>query len=156
MHAPSADNKHKLGKLIRLLGSGVDGEVVAAARALARTLESSGSNLHELASIVEGGGRISDADMRKLFDAGFEAGRAEGVRATEEAMHGENEFRSIGEPTFHEMALYLQKRISKVGKNHIDFVDRMAGLSVSASFEPSFKQAKYLKSLFLQAGGGRK
>lgn len=43
----------RLGALIRLLGSDQDGEVLAAARALARVLEATGSDLHALADAVE-------------------------------------------------------------------------------------------------------
>lgn len=50
MFGPAAATK--LGKLIRLFGSDRDGEVVAAAGALRRTLASNGSDLHELAKLV--------------------------------------------------------------------------------------------------------
>jgi hypothetical protein len=42
-----------LAKLIRLLSSDVDGEVVAAARAMTRTLRSVGNDLHDLADLVK-------------------------------------------------------------------------------------------------------
>ena len=42
----------KLGNLIPLLGSDKDGEVVAAARAICRTLRGSGLDLHDLAELV--------------------------------------------------------------------------------------------------------
>jgi hypothetical protein len=153
MHSPDPD-RQKVAKLLRLLGSDVDGEVVAAARALVRTLKNAGSCLHELADTLEGGGKISQADMAKLYDAGFEAGRAEGVRVTENSLHGPDEFRNIGEPTFHEMAMYCQKRISRIEAKHHDFSVKMCGLTLR--YEPSPAQAKYLQSMFLKAGGGRK
>jgi hypothetical protein len=43
----------RLGQLVRLLGSDKDGEVLAAARALGRTLETVGQDFHALADIVE-------------------------------------------------------------------------------------------------------
>jgi hypothetical protein len=43
----------RIGQLIRLLGSDQDGEVVAAARALGRTLASVNEDFHSLATIVE-------------------------------------------------------------------------------------------------------
>lgn len=53
-----------VAKLIRLLASDVDGEVLAAVRALGRALKASGCDFHDLAGIVEapatapsGGGR---------------------------------------------------------------------------------------------------
>ena len=42
-----------LAKLIRLLASDVDGEVLAAVRALGRTLKASGCDFHDLAGLVE-------------------------------------------------------------------------------------------------------
>ena len=43
----------RIGQLIRLLGSDWDGEVVAAARALGRTLTSVGADFHTLADTIE-------------------------------------------------------------------------------------------------------
>ncbi len=43
----------RIGQLIRLLGSDKDGEVVAAARALGRTLRSAGADFHVLAADIE-------------------------------------------------------------------------------------------------------
>ena len=42
-----------LAKLIRLLASDVDGEVLAAVRALGRALKASGCDFHDLAGLVE-------------------------------------------------------------------------------------------------------
>jgi hypothetical protein len=43
----------RIGQLIRLLASNSDGEVVAAARALGRTLASVGEDFHSLADSIE-------------------------------------------------------------------------------------------------------
>jgi hypothetical protein len=43
----------QIGKLIRLLGSDKDGEVVATARALGRTLKATGRDWHDLADVAE-------------------------------------------------------------------------------------------------------
>jgi len=43
-----------IGKLLRLLGSDKDGEVVASARALRRVLQGAGLDLDDLARMVEG------------------------------------------------------------------------------------------------------
>jgi hypothetical protein len=45
----------KLGKLIRLLSSDKDGEVLAAVGAIKRTLQSEGINIHSLAAVIESG-----------------------------------------------------------------------------------------------------
>ena len=72
-------NTEKIGKLIKMPSSPNDGEVVAAARAILRTLAQEGADIHELATRVEGGGKLSEADMRRVYDAAF----AEGRRAAE-------------------------------------------------------------------------
>ena len=45
----------RLGQLVRLLASPIDGEALAAARALDRTLQRAGGTLHDLAEIIERG-----------------------------------------------------------------------------------------------------
>jgi hypothetical protein len=45
----------RVGQLIRLLNSDKSGEVLGAARAINRTLESAGADIHDLADIVEHG-----------------------------------------------------------------------------------------------------
>jgi hypothetical protein len=50
MDAAIAD---RLGKMLRLLASDHDGEVVAAAKAIVRTLESNSLDIHALADAVE-------------------------------------------------------------------------------------------------------
>jgi hypothetical protein len=51
--APIAD---RLSKLMRMLTSDSDGEVVAAARSINRTLKSAGLDIHVLAAVIERGG----------------------------------------------------------------------------------------------------
>jgi hypothetical protein len=60
-----ADNR--IAKLIRMLGSSRDGEVVAAARALVRELKSAGTDLHLVADLV-GTSLVSDIDDDDLAD----------------------------------------------------------------------------------------
>jgi hypothetical protein len=43
----------RIGQLVRMLGSDQDGEVVAAARAIGRTLKSAGEDFHSLAATIE-------------------------------------------------------------------------------------------------------
>ena len=58
MGAISTEVAPKLGRLIRLLDSDNDGEALAAARALRRTLRSTGHDLHDLAATIEAGERV--------------------------------------------------------------------------------------------------
>ena len=59
----------KLAKLLRMLSSNREPEVLAAAQALCRTLESAGADIHALAAIVEHGGELNQAEMKKHYDA---------------------------------------------------------------------------------------
>ena len=62
----------KLEKLVRLLSSDKDHEVLAAARAITRTLSGAGSDTHELAERIKG---VSEADMQRIYDAGVQEGK---------------------------------------------------------------------------------
>jgi hypothetical protein len=71
--APIAD---KLKPFIRLLSSDQPGEVIAAARALNRVLKNNGADIHVLADAIgQPNGKLSKAEMQRLYDAGFEAGK---------------------------------------------------------------------------------
>src|SRR5262249_18988214 len=65
----------KLGKMIRMLASDRDGDVIAAARAIKRALRSEGQ-IHVLAEGIEqpNGVAHTEAEMRKLYDASYDAG----------------------------------------------------------------------------------
>ena len=60
----------RLGQLIRMLASDQDGEALAAARALSRTLVADGKSLHDLAEVVEAG--QTPAPSNPYFDYGWE------------------------------------------------------------------------------------
>ena len=55
MHATTKPSIKRIGQLIRMLSSDQPGEAGAAAQALTRTLASAGSDIHQLADIVERG-----------------------------------------------------------------------------------------------------
>ena len=98
----------KLCKMIRMLASDCDGDVIAAARAIKRTLRSEGLDIHELAKGIEepNGGTLTEAEMRKLYDAAYDAG----LRAAEEKHHGVADFANVDEtPSWHKIALWCQQ-----------------------------------------------
>jgi hypothetical protein len=143
--APISD---RLGKLIRMLSSDRDGEVLAAAKALNRTLQSAGADLHVLAAVIEKPTKLSPAEMRQIYDAGFK----DGLRKAENAQHGPADFRNIdGSPCWNEIALWCQQRNEKLNEKERKFIDDMAGLTVWR--EPTEKQAQWLKSIFYRLGG---
>ena len=69
----------RLGKFIRLLTSDRDGEVVAAARAIVRTLEGAGADIHDLAESIgatsANGKKFTETDARDIYERGVAAGR---------------------------------------------------------------------------------
>jgi hypothetical protein len=142
--------EQKLGTFIRLLASEQDGEALAAARAIVRVLKSTGADIHTLAERVENvnGGKLTDAEMQKIFNAGFQAG----AHAGENKQHGTGDFHNVdGTPAWNEIALFCQQNNSRLRENERQFVNDMAGRSVWR--EPTEKQAKWLKSIFYRFGG---
>src|SRR5258708_7908509 len=120
------DERHgwRLGDIIRRLSSDKDGERVAAVDALDRVLGSAGCDFHVLADHLESnGGGTSKADMRKIFDAGYE----QGVQDAENKLHGTNDFcNADGKPQWEAVALYLQRSRARLDSKHHQFVDDMA------------------------------
>jgi citrate synthase len=117
-----AMNADRVGKLIRMLSSPNDGEVVAAARALMRTLESEGNDIHDLAARVEGGGR------------------REAKAATANAV-----------PSFYDMACEIERKANGcLSEKDQTFVADM--VRWCARREPSEKQAKWLHSIYCRIG----
>ena len=148
MNAGRTTPEQKLGALVRLLASDQDGEALGAARAIVRTLKSTGADIHSLAERIENanGGKLTDTEMHKLYDAGFQAG----VHSVESKSTGE--FHNVdGTPAWNEIALFCQQNNSRLRENERQFVNDMAGRSVWR--EPTEKQAKWLRSIFYRLGG---
>jgi hypothetical protein len=77
-------DRQKLGPIARTLSPNQDGDVLNAALAFARVLKSAGVDFHTLADHIEkqNGNGLSEAEMRKLYDAGFkEAGKPRRTRS---------------------------------------------------------------------------
>jgi hypothetical protein len=144
--APIAD---QLKPLIRLLSSNQDGEVVAAARALNRLLKANGSDIHAIAdSVGQANGKLTEAEMRKLYDAGFEAG----VHAVENKRHGDEDFHNTdGTPSWHAIAVWCQRHDDRLRDNERQFINTVAART--AYREPTAKEEKWLRSIFLRLGG---
>ena len=113
-------------------------------------------DFHALADLVEqaNGGGLNEAEMRKLYDAGYEAGRAEGVRAAEAKMpHDADGFCHVnGSKSWREIAHFCQQRIAHLrsGKER-EFIDDI--VRWTRRKEPTPKQAQWLQDIYLQLGG---
>jgi hypothetical protein len=143
----------RLGDLFRRLGSNHDGEIVATVKALLRVMKASDLDFHDLANRVEkaNGGKLSEAEMQKIFDAGVEAG----IRKAEVAQLGDGEFHTVdGTPPWEDVTVWLQHyddRHNRLSGRERDFVDDMAGSVLWR--EPTERQARWLLTLFRRAGG---
>lgn len=135
-------NKEKLQKLIKLLSSPNDGEVVAAARAILRTLEADGTDIHDLAERV-GGRKLSQAEMQRIYDEAFRRGKSAATAAAG--------FHNTDGPSFYEMALEIQQKgDGRLNQKERDFVDDM--VRWCARWEPTEKQAKWLHVIYCKIG----
>jgi len=148
--------KDKVAMLVRVLKSDQDGEVVAAVRALTRTLESAGSDIHALADQIKNPSGLSDADKEKIrneIENARALGYTEGVQAAEAKQHGAGAFRNTdGTLEWTEVALFVQREKHRLPDRHHEFIDDMASRTVYGR-EPTSRQHQYLHSLFFKLGG---
>ena len=144
------DVEERIGDLLRrMLGTPLEPEALEVTRALRRMLVTCGRDFHEIADAVEhgGNGKLSESEMRLIFDNGFNTGFDAGLK--------EGESRSV--QTFHNtsddfsMAQYVWERIERLPQRHRDFVEGMVELAGEG--ELSVKQHAYLKSLYRRVGG---
>jgi hypothetical protein len=138
--------EQKLEKLLKLLTSDKDGEVVAAARAIKRTLNSAGTDIHELAERVKGGGGLSKAEMQKIYDAG--------VRDGKDAAAADGKFADVEGPSYLEMAEFcVEHDNGRLTAKERDFVDDMTRWCIRR--EPTEKQARWLHLIWVRLGKRR-
>ena len=112
-------NVEKIQKLIKMLSSPNEGEALAAVHALQRVLREDGTDIHELAARIEG---LSQAEMKRLYDAGFQEGETAAKTAAAAAAR---DFSNVG-PSFYEMACEIKhKGEGRLSQREADFVDDM-------------------------------
>ena len=125
----------RLAKLIRLLGSDRNGEVVAAVEAIKRTLKERNLDLHSLADLVIKGEKRdapTKSDLRTAYNDGYQDGRR---TAVDEMSDG-----------WHEVAQFCMIH-SKILKDYeLSFVKQMLSLTERGR-APSEKQGRWLNSL---------
>ena len=143
----------RLAKYIRLLASDKDGEVVASARAMQRTLLGIGADFHCLADRVEhsNGSKLSEAEMRKIYDAGLK----EGIRI-ERTRRPTSTFQDVtvdGFPSARDMAMFCYRNKANLRSDwENEFVTNMA--SWTRTPKPlSEKQQAHLEKIYIKLGG---
>jgi hypothetical protein len=134
------DLAERVGKFLRLLCS-----VLAAARALCRTLTGAGADLHDLAErLGTNGYRFTEADAKEIYKEGVEDGR----RAAEAQV---NAFHSVNDdgPPWHEIAKECAARSHPLRNNEKRFVEDMVRWTVHGGM-PTEKQRNWLRKIYVR------
>jgi hypothetical protein len=138
----------KLANFLRLLASDKDGEVVAAARAMVRTLQGIGADIHDIADRVEhsGNGALSEAEMQEIFGAGIK----EGIRRGQQTRHTVSAAPQF--PPARDMAMFCYRNIDELGSDwEREFVTNMASWTRARPL--SVKQQAHLEKIYIKLGG---
>ncbi len=134
----------KLGKLIRLLSSDREGEVVAAVRTIRRTLKAEKLDLHVLADTIgrpANGKVFTKEEGEEIYRQGVVDGRREAERDQPLG------FSSVDEPSWYEIACTCRDRKSWRDEREEQFVRDMVRRSVRGG-EPTEKQASWLRKIY--------
>jgi hypothetical protein len=142
----------RIGKLIRLLGSDYDGEMMSAVQALKRFCATENVSLNDIALLVEGcNGKIeerrySESDAEMIFAKGMERGRTE-------QQDTKLEFFDIdGQPRWYDITLFNRNNVGQLRNDwEIEFTNDIVGKMFAG--RPSPKQAKHILKIFLKLGG---
>jgi hypothetical protein len=139
-------NVERIAKLIRLLGSDQDGEIVATVKALQRTLKNDGLDLHALATSLTGTKTANPKDLNHAYRDGFRDGYD---RARFDDEHEET---YDDKPTWYQVAKFCAARSSLLRRRSRDFVNNMV-MTTKRGHVPTEKQAIWLHDLYVQLGG---
>ena len=144
-----SDERSKIERLLVLaLGSEQNNEALAARTALKNTLAAEGLDIHEFAARFRKN-KIPEAEMKRIYDAGYDAGVQEGKDTAATAAG----FRSTEGPTHYEMALFCEERSGHLSGKEQGFISDM--VRWCAHREPTEKQAKWLHVLWVRLGRQR-
>jgi hypothetical protein len=130
-----------------LLASDRDGEVVAAARAMVRTLQGIGADIHDVADRIEhSNGALSEAEMQEILDVGIK----EGMRRAEQARR--TTYVAPQFPSGRDMAIYCYQRIDELKSDwEHEFITNMASWTRLRPL--SVKQQAHLEKIYIKLGG---
>jgi hypothetical protein len=120
----------KLANLIRRLSSNSDGEVVATAHALIRTLQGIGADIHDVAACVEhsGNGALSEHEMQEIYNAGIKEGARLAVQKMRAQMPHSSPSRLTPQfPSAADMVMYCYQHIDRLNDWEREFITNMMG-----------------------------
>jgi hypothetical protein len=142
--APIVD---KLKRYVRLLSSDVDGEVIAAARALNRTLKSHNSDIHALADSICGpnGKKFSEDEANEIYFKGVEEGRRQAQN--DRKFHDVIEYE---DPSWHDIACECAHHFEKLRNGtEREFIQDMVRRTARGG-SLSEKQQNWLRNCFVR------
>jgi hypothetical protein len=144
----------KLANLIRRLSSDQDGEVVATARALIRTLQGIGADIHDVADRIEhaGNGALAENEMQEIYNAGIKEGARLAVQKMQAQMAHSPPQRLMPQfPSAADMALYYYSHLNRCNEWETEFCINM--VSWTRRRPLTVKQQARLEELFIKLGG---
>ena len=118
----------KLANLIRRLSSNSDGEVVATAHALMRTLQSIGADIHDVADRIEhsGNGALAENEMQEIYNAGIKEGARLAIQKMQAQMARSSPQRLMPQfPSAADMALYCYQHLNRCNEWETEFCTNM-------------------------------
>jgi hypothetical protein len=145
----------KLANLIRRLASDKDGEVVATARALVRTLNSFGADIHDVAERIEhsSNGALNESEMQEIYNAGITAG----LRQAEQKLRSRAYQNTLQMPPAHDMAMFCYQHRDQLREPNEKFDERefiLNMVSLSRRGVPlSEKRQRCLEGIYLRLAG---
>jgi hypothetical protein len=148
----SPDLIGRLAKIIAMLSSPNDGDLIAAGRALQRHLTANGADIYALVDLLK-----ASEDRNRFGQEIANAAYAEGLKDGE-ARARPNDFHSVDESAWREIALYVQREQhrlpSRTLQKSAEFISDMAARAESQfSRDLSPKQHEWLRDLFHKLGG---
>jgi hypothetical protein len=143
----------KLARLLRRLGPGTtDGEIVATVYAMRSLLDKNGADFHDLTARIETpASGLHLEEMEELYSVAYAQAKQDLQQKRAKALAACG-MRADGSQDWEAIAVYCQRRKTRLLPKHHEFIDDMAA-SMTWGREPSERQGKYLLSLFRQIGG---
>ena len=146
----------RIAKLVRMMSSDFDGEVLSANARLKSLLKEERLSFHDLATVIENcNGEIeekkySDTDAEIIFTKGVEKGRAEEARKQQAPPEF---FDADGQPRWYEIAVFCQHNSAQLHNEwERNFVGDMPSKIIKFG-QPTEKQIPHLLAIFVKLGG---
>jgi hypothetical protein len=144
----------RLTKIIVMLSSPNEGDLIAAGRALQRQLASAHTDIYALVERLRAG-----EDRNQFATEVVNAAYAQGLRDGEARAHGSDGFHSVDESAeWREVALYVAREKHRLPPRTLqksaEFIANMAARARSPySREPTQRMHEWLHDLFFKLGG---